>query len=354
MRILTTILFALAVLSVRAHADVIVLTNGDRVTGTVVTTTDGKLTVKTEFMGEVQIDRKAVASIESDTPLVVTFENGQTVVGTVATEQQQVVVTQEDDSKVERPIAALTAVRDNASQQAFQREQQRQTNPGWLDFWSFKADLGLASASGNAETTTINSGASIERVTGFDKTRLTFEQIFSTQHTTEPFGANANSISGGARYERDVRDDIFAFGNAAFDFDEFQDLDLRSALGGGFGWRILDSERNKWYLDGGANWNREKFATGLLRNSAEASISEASEHALGSILHVHQSFSIFPNLTDGGEYRFRARAGADVKLNSHLAVTFLILNRYLSNPVADKKKDDLLFSTGLQFNWAQQ
>ncbi len=337
-----------------ASADTVVLSNGDRVSGVIVTTADGKVTVKTEFMGEVKIERKAIVAIEVEEPVVVTFEGGETVVGRVKTEEEHVNVIQEDGSKVTKPLAAFQAVRTSDYQRKWEREQKRATNPGWFDFWSLKADLGLASASGNARTTTVSSGTVLERVTGFDKTTLRFKQIYSTQQTKEPKGVTANAVTGSAKYERDFGQDLFVYGAGVFDFDEFQNLDLRSALGGGLGWHIIRRDRHSWDFGAGSNWNREKFSTGLIRNSAEANINEESSHELTKMLSFYQGFAIFPNLTDRGEYRFNARLGADLKINTHLSVTFRISDRFLSNPIEGNKKNDVLMSTGIQYTWAQQ
>lgn len=335
-------------------ADTVVLSNGDRVSGAIVTTADGKLTVKTEFMGEVKIDRKAIVAIEVEEPVVVTFEGGERVVGRVKTEGERVKVIQEDGSEVARPLAAFQAVRTSELQRKWEREQKRATSPGWFDFWSLKADFGLASASGNARTTTVSSGTVLERVTGFDKTTLRFKQIYSTQQTQEPKGVTANAVTGSARYERNFGKALFVYGSGVFDFDQFQDLDLRSAIGGGLGWRIIRTDKHRWDFGAGSNWNREKFSTGLIRNSAEANFNEESYHELTKMLSFYQGFSIFPNLTDRGEYRFTARLGADLRINTHLSVTFRINNRFLSNPIEGNKKNDVLMSTGIQYTWAQE
>ncbi len=336
------------------HADTVVLSNGDRVTGKVIDTADGKVTVKTNLMGEVHIDKKGIVSIETEEPATVTFADGTKSTGTVVTKGEQVEVIQQNQKKVARAFSALEAVRDADSQRKYEREQKRLTNPGWLDFWTVDADLGIASARGNARTTTINSGAKIQRATGFDKTTLTFEQIYSTQSTTEPTGTTANAISGGASYERNLTKKLFAYTGASFDYDQFQNLDLRAVLGGGLGWHIVDTDRTKWDFGAGGNWNREKFSTGLVRNSFEFNLFEKSDHQLTKALRVFQGFSLFPNMSDRGEYRYRLRIGTDFTLNSHLALTMLVSNKYLSNPLPGNKKNDLLFSTGIKFTWSQK
>ena len=83
-------------------ADQIVLTNGDTITGSIVKKDGGKLTVKSEFLGEVSMPWTAIKSIRSDEPLTVEFPNDQKVVGKVTTEG--------DTLQVATPTETKTAV----------------------------------------------------------------------------------------------------------------------------------------------------------------------------------------------------------------------------------------------------
>ena len=336
-----------------AWADVIVLTNGDRVTGDIVTADEETLTVATELMGDVQIQRSGIASITSEGSLNVALENGELVTGTLSTEQDELRVTRPGQSPVTASLESVQAIRDDDSQAEWEREQQRLTNPGWLDFWSGNADLGVAIARGNARTTTISTGLNVARITGFDRTRLNFSQIFSTQSTTEPHGSTANRISGGARYSRDIADRLFAFTFADFTTDEFQDLDLRTVLGGGLGWRIIETEQTLWEFGAGANWNREKFSTGQVRNSGEANFGEESSHELTDAIRLHQGISLFPNLSERGEYRVDFDGGVSFDINHSLSWNLTVSDRYLSNPLVGKRANDLLLTTGVSFRFAQ-
>jgi putative salt-induced outer membrane protein YdiY len=212
----------------------------------------------------------------------------------------------------------------------------------------------LAGATGNARTTTLSTGAQAIRKTGFDKITLSFAQIYSTQSTTEPNGATANRIGGQAAYNRDINEKLFAYGSAAFDFDEFQDLDLRSVLSGGVGYHIIASSRHNWDAGAGGGWNREKFNTGLSRNSFELNFIENSDHQVNDRLKVYQAFALFPNMTDRGEYRFNFDAGADFKINSNFSFTAGVSDHFLSNPLAGNKKNDLIYTMGVKFSFEQE
>lgn len=351
-----------------AYADQILLSNGDKITGTIldtftVTEVDPvttkkipvkKVSVKTEFMGTVSIAQKGIVSVSADRPVNVSLRTGEKVVGTVATAGAEIRVRARDNTQTRAELEALDAVRNDEFQRKWERDQQRVTNPGWLDFWRATVDVGLATAQGNASTSTLSSGIDAIRRTGFDKTALSFAQIYSTQHSTEPFGKTANRVSGDARYDRDISKRVFAYGGSAFDFDEFQDLDLRSVLGGGFGWHVIARDTHTLDFAGGGNWNREKFSTGLTRNSGEISFNEKSEHQINRTFKIFQSLLVLPNLSQRGEYRLSFDGGTDLKLNRYLSWTFAVSDRYLSNPVSGNNKNDLLLTTGLRLSFEQR
>ena len=62
-----------------------VLKNGDTISGAIVKKDGGKLTIKSEFLGEVSMPWTAVQSVKSDEPVTVVLPGGETVSGKVAT-----------------------------------------------------------------------------------------------------------------------------------------------------------------------------------------------------------------------------------------------------------------------------
>jgi putative salt-induced outer membrane protein YdiY len=305
-------------------------------------------------MGEVKIDRSAVAAISSDLPLTVTLASGNKLVGTVQSAEKNAVITAEGGRTVSVPYSEVQAMRTAAVQAAWDREQLRLTNPPLLDFWVANVSLSLATASGNAKTTTFGTGASAERVTGSDKITLAYSQMYSRQSTTAPFGATANRISGAAGYDHNITPKLFGFLTNSYDFDEFLDLDLRSVLGGGLGYHIYKSTRSYWDAGLGVVWNHEKFGTGVSRNSGEMLLNEDSSHQLNSILSVFQKLSIYPNVTDTGVFRMNFDGGANFKLTRTLNWNVALSDRYLSNPIAGKKHNDVLLTTGIGITFSRR
>src|SRR5579859_1261611 len=92
------------------HAEQVTLKNGDRLTGSVVSLSDKKLTLKTDYAGAVTLDWSAVVQFSSDQPMVVTNTDKQVVSGPVSTKDANLVVSTPTGTQ-EVPLAAVAALR---------------------------------------------------------------------------------------------------------------------------------------------------------------------------------------------------------------------------------------------------
>jgi putative salt-induced outer membrane protein YdiY len=342
-------------------ADQITLSNGDRVSGTVVTADEKVVTVKTAWGGEVKIDRSQIASIITDQPLNVTLKDGGTVKAKVDASGGSVKLAKEAGGVETVQAAALTALRNDAAQKAFEREQERLNHPRLNDFWSGFLSFGLANSSGNSSTTTISTAASAVRAAGKNKLQLNFSQIYATQSTTQPYGATASRMSGNVRLDRNLSSRIFLYGNNGYDFDRFLDLNLRVNLGGGFGYHTWKTPRGYLDFSGGGNWNRETFdITGAsrtyqtsTRNSGEMVVGQEFGYQPYSKLKLFERLAFAPNLTQTGEYRMIFDATASVPIMKWFEWNVGFSSRYLSNPLAGKKNGDNTLTMGVRATFDQ-
>ncbi|MBM3728609.1 MAG: DUF481 domain-containing protein [Acidobacteria bacterium] len=280
-------------------------------------------------------------------------KDGQTVVGSVETGAGSYVVTTRETGRVTVAKDAIQAIRNKDEQAAHEKEADRLRNPGLLDLWAGHADFGLATSRGNARITTLNSGARATRATTRDKIGVQFTSIYATNATKGPPVTTANAMRGGVRYDVTLNARSFAFGFTDLEFDEFQRLDLRHVLGGGFG--VKAYRRDKSFLDffGGASSNREFFATGLRRNSAEVVIGQELAQQLGAATVFTQKFVLYPNVSTRGAYRINFDTSLSTALRKWLAWQIAVSDRYLSNPIAGARPNDILFTTGLRLTFAK-
>ena len=274
------------------------------------------------------------------------------IVGTVSTtgSSLQVRISQADTVPVE--MAVVENLRSQAAQDAYEAEIERLRDPGLLDFWSGYIDGGFSFSGGNADTSAIATSMRTRRTTQRDKISIYATTLFAQNSNSGVTETTANAIRGGTRYEVTVSDRLYTFGFLDLEFDEFQDLDLRSVLGGGLGWNVQDTDRTVFNVFSGGSFNQE-FFTSETRRSGELVLGQELTYRLVESTSLSERFSFFPNLSNTGEYRHQFDATLTTDIANWLAWHFTISNRFLSNPIPGVKKNDVLVTTGVRFSFGE-
>jgi putative salt-induced outer membrane protein len=349
----------LGVLAIGASADQLTLKNGDKLTGTIVKSDAKTVLIKTEFAGDVTVQWDAVTSIQSSRPLHVDLKDGQTVVGTVASADGKLDVTTKTAGEVVTSKEAVVAVRNDDEQKAHDAEEDRLRNPHLTDFWTGLLDTGLSVTRGNSATLAYNLSAKAVRATTRDKITVYSTAVYASDDTTPPSRTTAHAIRGGIRGDFNVSDRVFVFGFTDFEYDEFQNLDLRNVLGGGVGYHVVKTKNTTFDVFGGGDFEQEYFSadpafpTGLTRKTGEIVMGEELATKLNGRTTLSEKFSLFPNITNTGDYRFQFDATAATKLKSWLGWQVTYSDRYLSDPLTGFKKNDVLLSTGLRLTFGK-
>jgi putative salt-induced outer membrane protein YdiY len=352
---LTLICVACFCLGLTALADEVKLKNGDRLTGVVIKSDGKSLTLKTEFVGTVNIVWDAVEQVTTSLPVYLNLNDGQMVVGSVTGGASQYEVATKDAGKVSIPKTAIKTIRNEDEQKAYLAEIDRLRNPKLLDLWAGTFDAGYSLTRGNADTNTFTLGTTATRATSRDKISL-YATAIKAKARSKNTGLNeetANAIRGGGRYDLNLTSRSFLFGFSDLEFDEFQRLDLRLVLGGGAGWHAIKNDRTVFDVFGGGSYNKEYFSTGLKRSSGEALAGEELTHKLSARSLLKQRLTFFPNLTDTGEFRLNFDTSLVTNLNRWMSWQVTFSDRYLSNPVPGAKSNDMLLTTGIRLTLAK-
>jgi putative salt-induced outer membrane protein YdiY len=347
MKVHLAILFLYASVAI-VSAETVVMKNGDRITGAVVSSDGKEMTFKTEYAGEIKIQWASIQELTSDKKLYVVTPEKKTVAGAVTTQNSRLEVSTAQEGTVVVPLGDVKALRSEAAEQKYEKS----LHPGLLQGWEGGLNFGFALARGNSETRNVNLAFTAARQTLHDKLSLYANSLYSTNDKAGAVPATtANTILGGLRYDRNLTSRIFGYGSADFQFDELQDLDLRSIFGGGLGLHVIKSDRTTLDLLGGGNYTREQFGTGLTRNLAGLTIGDEFMHKIGAGTVVNQHFYFYPDLSNTGDYRFALDVGTVTKLNKWLGWQNSFNDRYLSAPLAGNKKNDVIFTTGLNVSF---
>ena len=317
-----------------ALADQVTLKNGDRITGSVVSSDGSALTFKTDAAGTLTIKWDAIDTVSSDQPLYVTSKSGEVVVGTLSTTDGKFQVATKNGNTVTVAKDDVKNVRSESEQKAY-------------GAWGGFADAGLSLSRGNSDTTNFTLGATATRTTEKDKIGAFINQLYSRSETNGVNVTTANAVHAGIRYDFNLSPKVFAFAFTDFDRDRFQQLNLRNVLGGGLGYHLVKTDATNFDVFGGASFDQEYFST-LDRKSGELLAGESFDHKFSGAFSVKERLEFYPNLTDTGEYRVVFDAAAITKMSKVFSFEVDASDRYISNPVNGLKGNDLLLTTGIR------
>ena len=347
-----------------SRADQVTLTNGDRITGAIVKSDDKTLVIKSEIAGDVNIKWDGIAVITSTQPLHLTLKDGQTVVGTVTTEDSKFVVVTKDTGSVNAARSEVVAVRNDDEQKTYDATIERLRNPGLTDLWSGQVDTGLSLTRGNSATLTYTLAAKAVRESTRDKITVYMTDVYGVNDNTEPSQTVANEIRGGIRADININSKLFGFGLTDFDSNALQHLDLQNDIGGGAGYHAYKSKTTAFDLSAGVSYNQEYFSQYSIttttapptttffpsstRKNAEAILGEQLDTKIGGRTTLSENFTYNPGFGSDSGYRFTFSSGAATKMNNWLAWQVTFNDGYISNPPFGIKSNDLQLSTGLR------
>jgi putative salt-induced outer membrane protein len=337
----------LCYVSAGARADHISLSNGDRLTGEILKSDKKLLILKTESLGTVEIRWSDIKDVSSDKSIYVATSSSQTYSGTIASEDDSFLVTLTNNQTVTVAKADVTALRSPAEQQAYEKAQ----HPSLLQGWTGGVTMGFGLTGGNSETNNLNLAFDAARKGLRDKLSLYTTSIYARNNAPGAFPkTTANTIQGGIRYDHDLTYRLFAFGSADFMADALQGLNLRSVFAGGLGYHVIKTEITTLDLLAGPNYTRENYTT-LTRNFASLTLGDEFTHKFARTV-VSQKAFFYPDLSNTGEYRTEFDLGTVTKINKWFGWQNSFSDIYVTNPPVGKKKNDIIFATGLNVAFA--
>ena len=306
------------------------------------------LIVKTDQFGAVPVAWDQIASIRTDKPVNIVLADGRKAKATMATEGAVVEIAAQPPISV--APSEITTLRNDAEQAAFDRLQ----HPGWSELWAGTAAVGLAGTAGNAEALTFTVGANAARATNTDLTKLYFNAIKASAKVRGVNSDTAQAIHAGWAYNHDVSPKLFAGVFNDYDYDIFQNLNLRFTVGGVFGYHLHKSARSQLDVLGGFDYNRASyFAPNNTTSFAEFVVGDDYSLKINGNTSLVQSMRFFDSLSNIGAYRANFDLGANTKISKWLTWNVTLSDRYVAVPNPGRKTNDLLYATGLGITFSR-
>jgi hypothetical protein len=333
-----------------ASADEVVV-KGTRLEGTVVGVTAAGVRFETIYgKGAIEIGYADIQSLTSAKDLVILltgdgevrgrlwgFESGRLLVGPEASAATSVPV-----ASIERSLTAQAY-----DESALERLRVR------TRFWTGHLDLGFSYTDATTDTTNVSLGAEVQRKDAASKLVLRGAYLLGTEKKA---GQNRttieNRLAGGLRYDRDLIGRVFGFGEFTAEYDEVQQLSLRTVPTLGLGYHILKTDRYTLDVSTGGGYVYERFFNDTSNDYFTATFGGSLEVALpfGSTLEARVEY--LPSVEDWvGTYMIRGSAGWRMPLLKWLDFKLSVQDSYTSRPAANTQPNSFTSLAGLSFRY---
>ena len=317
--------------------EVVMLKNGDRISGKILEQDGEVIVLETPYAGPLRI---AAVHVEK-------------------------IVPNEQAPKTETIVAAAPKpepVKDPASAPAKPEPKELKPVPklfgegrffGIADGWSGNGNIGFSYTSGNSETTTMTTGIRAVKVGHRDNLTVHFRSLWNTNRKLKENATTSNAVWGGARYDRNINDRMFGFGSFDFESDRPKKLNFRSVVGTGFGHHTIRNDRTQMDVMVGGAWNHT-WQVGHNTDTPEGLIGNSLKHRITDRLRLQENFTFYQNITDSREYRYILDTTLSADVTKKIGWYITVGNRFNNDPIGGSEKNDFLFTTGIKWNFGKK
>jgi hypothetical protein len=317
--------------------DVVVLKNGDRLTGEIKGLQRGELKIKADYMAEaVRLDWAMIDRLESKSTFIISLVDGKLVTNVMrllpanSSEIANFVIGPSGDAF---RVPQMDVIRIVPADPAFWKRLEG------------SIDLGFSYTSGNDQYQTQLNAITTYR-TGDHAFTVSLDSAFSGQ----PEGDSTTRNQFTFDYRKQLTSRWFVGGIFDLLQSDQQSLKLRTSVGGLAGRNLYRTEHSRLSVYGGVVGTRENYSisTGSPKNpNADALAGVDFTTFRFKTTDIRSRLSLFPSLTTPGRMRIQATSDLHIKIVKDLYWGFHVYENFDSKPPVRADKNDLGISTSL-------
>jgi hypothetical protein len=298
--------------------DVIVLVNGDRITGEIKGLEYNQLKVSTDHMGTVYIEWDKIARVQTDQFLLLERGDGSRYYGQLAAPDQdaQLAVRRTADGKAE-PVAMSTVVRAQPIE-----------GGDFIDRLDGYVSAGF-DLSQSGDNTTFNFAGGLS-----SRSRVREWSLDGTADLTDDSARRTERYDLSGVNRRLLQGQNFYQGQLSFTRNTELDLNLRSQFGGGLGRYFVRSNSMEWRAGAGLAYTHENYQSEGAFDSIELVL--ATDFSVFRYdfpeTDIGGSLALYPSLTKSGRYRAEGDVHAAYEFVDDLYFELRMYGSYDSEP----------------------
>ncbi len=305
-----------------SFADVVMLKNGDHISGKLVKKTADSVIISTDYAGDISVKSSEVTHISTEQPVYLKLRNGQEAIQAL------------DSTAMD--LAAIEVVyREKPAAPPALRHKGR-------------ANVGINVSEGNTETERYH--VDTEWIARSARQRYTTGLVFNSATDTGVKTADNTRLYG--KVDHFINGRWYLYGNLEFYEDSFKDIDLRTTFGFGSGYQFYESDEMNLAVEGGISHVNEKQLNGLTDRHQSARWAVKFDRQLyrrfAQFFHEHVGTL---DLEDTANLEITSKTGLRFPLVLGLAATAQLDLDWDNQPSAGKDRLDSRYLINLGYSW---
>lgn len=236
----------LVALALPLLADDVFLKNGNRLSGTVVSMSEGKLVLETDFAGRLTIDWRHVERLSTGAPLTLVLADGSTLRGIPATDETPGRLRLAESPSADSGPVELSRVT------AINPPEERPVK------LNGRINVGLNKASGNTDLE--NAHVDAEFLARTVSHRVTLGGAYN--RASEDNRKTEDNATGRLKHDYFLTRALYWYLSGMAERDQFKDIRLRTTFGPGLGYQFFEGEDMNLALEAGPSYVYTNYENG--------------------------------------------------------------------------------------------
>jgi hypothetical protein len=336
--------------------DTLLFTDGEKLTGHFVKSAGSSLTFKSDALGDITVDWKKVKELTTSAKVAVIPKglrirkpaDASTIPqGTLTAEDQQIHLAEPARSI---PVADTGEIIDQA---AFHKALMHQ--PGFFEAWKGNITIGASVVSATQDSESFTGAVALVRTIPTEdwldprnKTILNLSESYGevTQPATPTI--RTSIFHGDAERDEFFSPRVFAFGQAAFDHNFSQGLDLQQTYSGGIGYTIIQKANETLDIKGSVSYIRQQFRDAPSPDLIGSIFAEDFNRKFKRAT-LDQHLTLTPTWNNTNDYSAAFNAQLSIPVYKRLNGSAGFVDSYLNDPPPGFRKNSVQFTLGVTY-----
>jgi hypothetical protein len=346
----------------KPQPDVLILNDDEKLLGRLVRASGGSVIFKSDLLGEVTVAWEkikelhtsgAYAVVEKGIKLNRRSDTTKVPKGTLDVAGQTIAVHPESGAAISVPVASSGNVVEAG---IFQKDVEH--NPGLLEGWAGAITAGASMVQATQQSRAFSGAIHLIRaipdatwLEPRNRTELGFtasEGFVSQPNTPRVKTEIVHAEAQRDQYFRGSR--VYGFGQAIFDHNFSQGLDLQQNYGGGIGWTAINNPSLTLDLKGSIDYVNQEFEVESLNHSLVAStFSQNLVRKLPRGMVLLQQISVTPTWNVRRAWLAEGSASFLAPVYKRLSFSIGVQDNFLNDPPPGFRQNSLQATTGLTY-----